>query len=448
MQRADESVRKVFLKPAGKWERSAVFAVFVLAHLFLCIRKQFALAESPAAHAATALLLTVPFLVMLVFFFRAAHSAALTDLLLGGGICLAAMLLRLSFIDRQSGDFEYYLESWLKRFSGQSFSASMRMQVGEYHVLYQYILYLVSRLPFAWLYSVKAVSFLGDAFLAGAALRALTLSGRPFRDGRSLALLLLPAVALNGGMFAQCDSLYTAALAWGLILILDGRPGGGMACMGAALCLKLQAVFLFPLLPLLYLSGKVRLKDLVPFVLTVLLIQLPAVIGGKNPAELVGIYLNQTGLYTELNYGCPNLWALLISTGLDGYAYGMFGIALAAGSCLLLMSAVLHRENGMTAADWMGMAALMVLLVVFFLPRMHERYTYPAEILTCLYALFDRRAIPAAAAVSLADLFALWTAAVPLWGCAVLMLFAILLLLWLLFPGKQAHLRNAAETEP
>ena len=56
-------------------------------------------------------------------------SLSLTDLLLGGGICLAAMLLRLSFIDRYAGDYEYYLESWLKRFAGQSFSASMRMQV-------------------------------------------------------------------------------------------------------------------------------------------------------------------------------------------------------------------------------------------------------------------------------------------------------------------------------
>ena len=90
----------------------------------------------------------------------------------------------------------------------------MRMQVGEYHVLYQYILYLATRLPFAWLYLVKAVSFVGDAFLAGAALQVLSISGRPCRDARGLVVLLLPAIALNGGMFAQCDSLYTAALAW------------------------------------------------------------------------------------------------------------------------------------------------------------------------------------------------------------------------------------------
>lgn len=435
MQRADAAVRNAFVKPAGKGKRIGLFASLVLLHLALCMGKSFALAETAAAHFGTALLFTVPFAIMLAFFFHVQSGASLTDLLLGGGICVAAMLLRLSFADRYTGDYEYYLEGWLKRFAGQSFPASMRMQVGEYHVLYQYILYLATRLPFAWLYLVKAVSFVGDAFLAGAALQVLRISGRPCRDARGLVVLLLPAIALNGGMFAQCDSLYTAALAWGLLWILDAKPGQGMACMGLAICLKLQAVFLFPLLPLLYLGGKIRLKDVIPFFLTILLIQLPAIFGGKNPADLVGIYLNQTGLYTELNYGCPNLWALLVSAGLDGYAYGTFGIALAAGSCLLLASALLHRRVEPKAVDWVGMAALLVLLVTFFLPRMHERYTYPAEILTWLYALCDRRAIPAAAAISLADFFALWTAAVPLWGCAVLMLFGILTLLMLLFPG-------------
>ena len=430
----DARVRELFLKPAGKWAKTGLFAGLVLFHLILCMGKQFALTSGPAAHLGTALLLTIPFGIMLVFAFRAMRNLSLTDLLLGGGICLAAMLLRLSFIDRYTGDYEYYLEGWLKRFAGQSFSDSMRMQVGEYHVLYQYILYLITRLPFPWLYQVKAVSFIGDALLAGAAFRLMTLSGRT--NARGLIVLLLPAVALNGGMYAQCDSLYTAALSWGLLLILERKPGPGMACMGAALCLKLQAVFLFPLLPLLYLKEKIRLRDLIPFAAAVLLIQLPAVLGGKSSADLVGIYLNQTGLYTELNYGCPNLWALLVSTGLDGYAYGTFGIALAMGGCFLLMAALLHRQRPMTGPDWVLAAAVMTLLVVFFLPRMHERYTYPAEILTCFYAICDRRAIPAAAALSLANLFALWTSAIPLWGGAVLLLLGMLTLLMLLFPGS------------
>jgi hypothetical protein len=90
----------------------------------------------------------------------------------------------------------------------------------------------------------------------------------------------------------------------------------------------------------------------------------------------------------------------------------------------------------MTGPDWVLAAAVMTLLVVFFLPRMHERYTYPAEILTCFYAICDRRAIPAASALSLANLFALWTSAIPLWGGAVLLLLGMLTLLMLLFPGS------------
>ena len=45
----------------------------------------------------------------------------------------------------------------------------MRQNIGEYNVLYQYILFVITRLPVPSLYAVKAVSFIGDAFRAGAA---------------------------------------------------------------------------------------------------------------------------------------------------------------------------------------------------------------------------------------------------------------------------------------
>ena len=88
----DTRVRELFLKPAGKWAKTGLFAWLVLFHLILCMGKQFALASGPAAHLGTALLLTIPFGIMLAFAFRAMRNLSLTDLLLGGGICLAAML--------------------------------------------------------------------------------------------------------------------------------------------------------------------------------------------------------------------------------------------------------------------------------------------------------------------------------------------------------------------
>ena len=438
MQKADSAVRTFFRNPAEQGIRICLYICFVLCHGLICLLKHFALVSAPAGHVGTALIMTFPFALMLLFLYRARRNAPVIELLFGGAVCLAAMLLRLCFVDRSNGDFEYYLNDWLVRFSGQNFSESMRMQVGEYHVLYQYLLYLITHLPLPWLYSVKAVSFAGDAFLAGACLHMLAASdGGAAKDNRALIVLLLPAVALNGGMFAQCDSLYTAALLWGVAFILSDRPGPGLACMGLALCFKLQAVFLFPVLLLFWLAGRISLKNLIPFFLTIFLVQIPAILGGKHPADLISIYASQTGLYTSLNYGAPNLWALVISDGLDAYAYGTFAIALAAGTCILLVSSASKASEYYEAGEWIGVSALIILAVVFCLPRMHERYTYLAELLVCLSALYNPRAIPAAFAVSLANLGALWMTALPLWVCACLMLAAIiwLLMLYLVRPA-------------
>ena len=71
----------------------------------------------------------------------------------------------------------------------------MRQNIGEYNVLYQYILFVITRLPVPSLYAVKAVSFIGDAFLAGAAATLAQKDGKKSAAAFGLALLL-PTVAL------------------------------------------------------------------------------------------------------------------------------------------------------------------------------------------------------------------------------------------------------------
>lgn len=439
MQRADSAAREFFLAPAGRGIRICLSIIMLLGFILLCLLKNFSLADTEPLRIGTAVLFAVPFALMLLFLFRAHPDGSPAVLLMGAAVCLLSMLLRLCFIDRNTGDFEYYLNDWLRVLAGQSFSASMRMRVGEYHVLYQYILFLLTRLPLPWLYTVKAVSFIGDACLLGAAFRLADTNGDRARGNRALLVLLLPAIVLNGGMFAQCDSLYTVSLLWGLAFILEGKPARGMACMGLAVCFKLQAVFLFPLLPLLWLAGKIRLRDLIPFLAAVLIVQLPAVIMGKAPTELISIYTGQAAMYTNLNYGTPNLWALLVSDGLDAYAYGTFGIALALALCLLVLCGALRRMDTYGDEDFVGIAALIVLICVFCLPRMHERYTYAAEVLTCIYALRVPRALPAALAISLASLASLLLTTIPLWGGALLMLFAATWLVMMLFGGHEGR---------
>lgn len=76
-----------------------------------------------------------------------------------------------------------------------------------------------------------------------------------------------------------------------------------------------------------------------------MLTALPALLGGKSIGALLSIYTAQTGLYTGLTYNAPSFFALMNTTGLDVYAYGNFGMALAFGVCALLVSAGVKRRG-------------------------------------------------------------------------------------------------------
>ena len=311
---------------------------------------------------------------------RFALGAVLTlvFLLAAVKLCAAAMLARVSFIERSAGDYEYYLADWLQKLSAGSFADGMRQNIGEYNVLYQYILFIITRLPVPPLYAVKAVSFIGDAFLAGAAASLAEKDGKPSMAAFG-AMLLLPTVVLNGGMFAQCDSLYAACALWGLALALREKPARAAVCFALSLAFKLQAVFMLPMVIVLWADKKLRLSDALVFVLTLALTALPALLGGKSLHALLSIYTAQTGLYTGLNYGAANFFALLNTNGLDVYAYGNFGMGLAFGVCALLTVSGVRRAGRMNRRMYLRYALLFPLMIVFCLPRMHERYFYLAD---------------------------------------------------------------------
>ena len=181
---------------------------------------------------ATAAALCVPLSAMLIFAMRIAkeHEQGVLGALLLCALCAAAMLARVSFLERSSGDYDIYLADWLQKLAGGSFAEGMRQNIGEYNVLYQYILFIITRLSVPSLNAVKAVSFIGDAFLAGAAAALAQKDGKKSMAAFGLALLL-PTIVLNGGMFAQCDSLYAACgVGTGACAGRKARARGGEFC--------------------------------------------------------------------------------------------------------------------------------------------------------------------------------------------------------------------------
>ena len=429
--RADERLRKGLLAPATGVLVRVLDALVLLAFAALMMTRTLGELAGAAfgARLAAVCLLLLPLALMLRFARQAGESrgdSLLVHALLAA-VCAAAMLARVSFIDHVSSDYEIYLSDWLAQFEARTFSQSMRGNIGEYNVLYQYILFVITRLPVPALYAVKAATFVGDALLAGAAAR---LAGQGKRQSAAAlcAVLLLPTCVIDGGMFAQCDSLYAACALWGLAHALGGKPGRGAACFALSLAFKLQAVFLLPMVAVLWSGKKLRLADALVFACTLLAVSLPALLGGKSVGQLLSIYMGQTGLYTGLTYNAPTLFGLMNTTGLDAYAYGNFGMALALGAALLLLAVYVPKAERMDDGAYLRASLMMVLCIVFLLPRMHERYFFMADVLAVTLAAKDRRAVLPAAMIALASLSRYWEMGLPLGAASLLMLGAIALL--------------------
>ena len=431
MEKADEELRKWLLRACRcGWllEILTLLAFFVL----MMTRTLVQTAGASLAHqAAAVLMLCLPLAVMLHFgmsIARRNEDGMLSSLMICA-LCAVAMLARVSFIERSSGDYDIYLADWIAKLAAGSFSEGMRANIGEYNVLYQYILFLITRLPVPPLYAVKAVSFVGDACLAGAVIRLAGYKGK-----RSVmafgTVLLLPTIVLNGGMFAQCDSLYAACALWGLALALEHKPVRAAVCFALSLSFKLQAAFILPMVVILWGNRRFKLKDAFAFAAALFAVMLPALLGGKSLLDIVRIYTAQTGLYTGLNYNAANFFGMMNTTGLDVYAYGNFGMALAFGVCALLLYAGIRRGEETSDAEYVRLALLMVLLIVFFLPRMHERYFYMALPLAAAYAARrGAKAVCALALMELAMLSTLWELVITLPVASLLMLAAAILVI-------------------
>lgn len=379
-----------------------------------------------AARLVTVGMLCLPLLVMLRFAARCEGSLLAHALL--GGVMAAAMLARVSFLDRVSSDYELYLSGWMDQFAAGSFSDAMRGNVGDYNVLYQYMLFAITRLPVPRLYAVKALSFAGDAFLAGAAAKLAGKDGK-WNGAALCAVLLLPTCVINGGMFAQCDSLYAACALWGLALALGGKPMRSAACFALSLAFKLQAVFLLPVVAVLWCARKLRLSDALVFVGTLILTALPALLFGKGLAQLLSIYMGQAGQYTALTYNAPTLFGLMNTNGIDPYAYGNFGMALALGAAFALTALSMARAEDMDGGDFVHLALSLVLVIVFLLPRMHERYFFMADVLAVALACRDRRFVLPAALIQAASLSGYWDLGISLQTASAMMLLAAALTL-------------------
>ncbi|HEX4215481.1 MAG TPA: hypothetical protein VIA06_19345 [Candidatus Dormibacteraeota bacterium] len=300
----------------------------------------------------------------------------------------AAILLRLPLFPFVSGDYAAYVGRWYSFMAGHGGFLALRYDFANYNAPYLYLVAAITYLPLPPIDAIKLISVSFDYLLAFSVYRIVSLRHQnrwlPLLAGG--LVLLLPTVVVNSSMWGQADSIYAALGLAGLDQALRRRSWAACLLFGLAFAFKLQIVFAFPVLLLLVLGRRIRWPWLLLIPAAYVLTDLPAVLLGASPRDLLAVYLTQTGTYQELTLNAPNLYQFL--GGLpDTEAVLVAATAVTGVVVLALIAAALWSRAELTTTRIVLAMAVSVVLVPYLLPAMHERYFYLADAM-CVIAAF------------------------------------------------------------
>ncbi len=300
-----------------------------------------------------------------------------------------AISIRFSLVDWVSGDYSNFLKPWLQQIVDQGGWASLGHAIGDYTPPYIYLLTLISYFPQAnssepYLLGIKIISIGFDLVLmVGVYLNAklwLTKIHPLFPASIAIITLFLPTVIINGSLWGQIDASYTGLSLIAIYFLQKGKPLAASIWYGLAFSFKLQAIFFLPVF-IIYFWFHYRHKIYYVLIIPIMyyVLALPAILAGRSLVEITEIYFLQTQTYQLLTLNMPNLYQWFPNQryeDLNQMAIGLFIVLMAIQFLMMLLTKVT-----LTMKPLMLLAYWSLLMANFFLPAMHERYLFAADVL-------------------------------------------------------------------
>ena len=311
-----------------------------------------------------------------------------------------AIAIRVPLYTKESDDYYFFLKPWYTEICKDA-KAFLSKGEADYTPTYMYFLCIISMFKISpesatFLRTLKTISVVFD--FATAALifciikfilkknNVLTLLGT------GLALFL-PQIFLNSAFWGQCDAIYTFFVVLSLFFALKNKSLWSAVSFGVAFAFKLQSVFFFPVLLLLWLNKKFKFRCFFIIPVVYIILMIPAMICGKSFISCLTVYFTQAGEYVALSMNAPNVYSFMYYTLVDNPsvtkelvpAATVLGLMLIAALCLMIF--LTHKD--MSKEDVIKIAFLISLFAPYVLPKMHERYFYIAEVLSILYVVIN-----------------------------------------------------------
>ena len=312
----------------------------------------------------------------------------ISDILLVVGVTILSLLIRMEVKHVISGDWTTWWEHWFNHLYQGGFHA-LAGDWYDYAPPFVYLLWLITVLPINCMTGFKLM-MTGFDFMASivAALIIYEITKNRTKSLITYAIFFLsPVFVVNSVLWAQCDML---VMFWVLLCVyffVKNQPSKAMFFFGVAFAFKLQPLWLAPMLVILWVNKRVDLKHFLwlPFCYFVGII--PAWIAGRPLGELLTIYISQTeaeGWSLALKYS--NLYYLIGETGFID-EYHSAGVWLSLAVFMIVLYYIGRKKLKINAEFILLLGGFVGLLAPFFLPQMHERYSFFAEVFLILYVI-------------------------------------------------------------
>ena len=306
------------------------------------------------------------------------------------GIILA-ILIRYPLLSFFSRDYYGKIRVWILTIRHGGFWA-FKDNFSTYNPPYLYLLYLIVRfLPNTPDVLVAKIPSLITDFICAYVVYLLVKIKYPNRIYPILAafaFLFLPTVILNSAFWGQDDILYTMPLIASLYFLIRKKNVLAFLAFGVSLAFKLQAIFLAPFLLALFFRKEVSWKHFLLIPLALFLAIIPSWIAGRSLMELISVYLFQADMYPKLTNFAASAYNWIPDVRSNWIFFTPVAVIFTAMLSFFFAVLIYKSHAKLTPDLLVKLGLISVLFVPFFLPKMHDRYFYPADVLSIVFAFF------------------------------------------------------------
>jgi Gpi18-like mannosyltransferase len=289
-------------------------------------------------------------------------------------------IIRVQLISVSNGDL-LLIRTWYDFLAKNGMMGLADGAFSNYPPAYLYLLW-ISTLFSSWLEPVAAIKLIPTLFDLISAVAIFKIARTQYDADKSYfaaaLFLLLPTVMLNSTGWGQIDSAYTSFLLVCFYLLLTKRPFWAMVAFGIAFSYKAQAIFLLPFLGILFLRKQIRWYYFLIVPAVYLILALPTLLLGRSLESILFLYAGQLDQFENLARYAPNLYFVIPNE----FYHPVFEIGLGIFFISMLAWAWINwRTLPPVTVNQLTLTALTsAALIPFLLPKMHDRYFYPADV--------------------------------------------------------------------